>query len=56
MLNVNIIEYHIYIILSIALKSIILAYKGRVNDLRYNLSWEILTRLTGQIKRYNLHN
>nr|DAW38596.1 MAG TPA: hypothetical protein [Caudoviricetes sp.] len=41
LLNVNIIKYHIYIILSIALELIILASKVLLTIFRYNLSWNI---------------
>nr|DAN47405.1 MAG TPA: hypothetical protein [Caudoviricetes sp.] len=41
LLNVNIIKYHIYIILSIALKLIYLSYKTLLTIFRYNLSWNI---------------
>nr|DAP14223.1 MAG TPA: hypothetical protein [Caudoviricetes sp.] len=37
--NVNIIKYHIYIILSIPLKFIYLSYKPCLAIFRYNLSW-----------------
>nr|DAJ28642.1 MAG TPA: hypothetical protein [Caudoviricetes sp.] len=41
LLNVNIIKYHIYIIMSIAIELIILAYKVPLIVFRYNLSWNI---------------
>nr|DAP30660.1 MAG TPA: hypothetical protein [Caudoviricetes sp.] len=41
LLNVNIIKYHIYIIMSIVLELIILTSKVRVTVFRYNLSWNI---------------
>lgn len=41
LLNVNIIKYHIYIIMSIAIEFIYLSYKPCLTIFRYNLSWNI---------------